>query len=114
MHGSPPVAEPPEVTPTATYRQTPLVLKASGPRPAFAAEPHEITQPSEILDVTQPSEVHDATQPSEVHDATQPSEVHDATQPSEVHDSAGPSAVPDSEARDTARPGTPRRPGKIR
>jgi hypothetical protein len=84
VHGSPPAAEPPEVTPTATYRQTPLVLKASGPRPASAAEPHEITQPSEIPDVTQPSEVHDATEPPE------------------VRDSAGPSAVLDSEARDTA------------
>jgi hypothetical protein len=65
MHGSPPVAESPAFTPTATYRQTPLVLKASGPKPPPEPEPHEITQPSEIPDLAPPSESLDATQPSE-------------------------------------------------
>jgi hypothetical protein len=53
--------------------QTPLVLKASRPRP----EPHEATQPSQIL--PDPGEAHDATEPSAVlgHDA----DADEATQP---------------------------------
>jgi hypothetical protein len=60
--------------------RTPLVLKVSRPRP----EPHEPTQPSQIL--SDPGEGHDATEPSAIlgHDE----EAGEATQP-------GPALAPD-------------------
>jgi hypothetical protein len=72
-----PAAEPPTAAATAAQApgppQTPLVLKASRPKP----EPHEPTQPSQIL--SDPEEAHDATEPSAVlsHDE----EADEATQP---------------------------------
>ena len=78
-----PTAPEPAVIPEAPQPpRTPLVLKASPAKAPPAPEPHEATQPSEVLqdpDATQPSEAlqdPDATQPSEVlqdPDATQPS-----------------------------------------
>ncbi len=100
VHGSPPVAEPPEVTSTATYRQTPLVLKASGPKPPPATEPHEITQPSEILDVTQPSGKKIFLKKKK---KKKKKSVRDqGTEPPEVRDSAEPSAVLAPKAGDNA------------
>jgi hypothetical protein len=72
-----PAAEPPTAAATAAQApgppQTPLVLKASRPKP----EPREATQPSQIL--PDPEEAHDATEPSAVlsHDE----EADEATQP---------------------------------
>jgi len=66
-----PTAPEPAVIPEAPQPpRTPLVLKASPAKAPPAPEPHEATQPSEVLqdpDATQPSEVlqdPDATQPS--------------------------------------------------
>jgi hypothetical protein len=59
-----PVAAAPTFTPTATYRQTPLVLKASGPKPPPAPEPHEVTQPSMIGETAEEPEAHDPTEPN--------------------------------------------------
>ena len=62
------IAEAPQVPETASTPdapkplQTPLILKASPTKASPAPEPHEATQPSEIL---QEPEDHDATQPSE-------------------------------------------------
>jgi hypothetical protein len=73
----PPAAESSAAAATAAQApgppQTPLVLKASRPKP----EPHEPTQPSQIL--SDPEEAHDATEPSAVlsHDE----EADEATQP---------------------------------
>ena len=66
--------------------QTPLVLKASRPKP----EPHEATQPSQIL--SDPEEAHDATEPSAVlgHDEEADEEADEATQPA-----AAPAPAPD-------------------
>ena len=81
-----PAAEPPTAAATAAQApgppQTPLVLKASRPKP----EPHEATQPSQIL--SDPEEAHDATEPSAVlsHDE----EADEATQPA-----AAPALAPD-------------------
>jgi hypothetical protein len=61
---TPAPAERHAAAPTAPYRQTPLVLKASGPKPPPPPEPHEITQPSVIREVTQPPEIHDPTEAS--------------------------------------------------
>jgi hypothetical protein len=67
-----PTAPEPAVIPEAPqYPRTPLVLKASPAKAPPAPEPHEATQPSEVLhdpDATQPSEVlhdPDATQPTQ-------------------------------------------------
>ena len=82
----PPTAEPPTAAATAAQApgppQTPLVLKASRPKP----EPHEPTQPSQIL--SDPEEAHDATEPSAAlsHDE----EADEATQPA-----AAPALAPD-------------------
>jgi len=62
--GTKPAADVPTFTPTATYRQTPLVLKASGPKPPPAPEPREVTQPSVIRETTEEQEDHDPTQPN--------------------------------------------------
>jgi len=62
-----PAAAAPTFTPTAPYRQTPLVLKASGPKPPPAPEPGEVTQPSvvrESAEEAEEEEAHDATQPN--------------------------------------------------
>ena len=59
-----PAADVPTFTPTATYRQTPLVLKASGPKPPPAPEPREVTQPSVIRETAEEQEDHDPTQPN--------------------------------------------------
>ena len=69
----PPAAEEPPTAEAPAPPQTPLVLKASRPKP----EPHEPTQPSQIL--SDPEEAHDATEPSAVlgHDE----EADEATQP---------------------------------
>ena len=48
-------------TPAARAPQTPLVLKASGPKPPPEPESHEATQPSQTLQA--PEEAHEATQP---------------------------------------------------
>jgi len=62
--GTGPAADVPTFTPTATYRQTPLVLKASGPKPPPAPEPREVTQPSVIRENAEEQEDHDPTQPN--------------------------------------------------
>ena len=86
----PPTTEPPTAAATAAQApgppQTPLVLKASRPRP----EPHEPTQPSQIL--SDPEEAHDATEPSAVlsHDEEADQEADQATQPA-----AAPALAPD-------------------
>ena len=80
----PPTAEPPTAEHPAAQApgppQTPLVLKASRPKP----EPHEPTQPSQIL--SDPEEAHDATEPSAVlgHDEEADKEADEATQPAAV------------------------------
>ncbi len=48
-------------TPAAQAPQTPLVLKASGPKPPPEPESHDATQPSQTLQA--PEEAHEATQP---------------------------------------------------
>jgi hypothetical protein len=55
---APRTADVPVFTPTATYRQTPLVLKASGPKPPPLPESRGAT--------TQPSEIHAPTEPNAV------------------------------------------------
>jgi hypothetical protein len=64
--GTKPAADVPTFTPTATYRQTPLVLKASGPKPPPAPEPEpgEVTQPSVIRETAEEQGDHDPTQPN--------------------------------------------------
>lgn len=62
--GTEPAADVPTFTPTATYRQTPLVLKASGPKPPPAPEPREVTQPSVIRETAEEQEDRDPTQPN--------------------------------------------------
>jgi hypothetical protein len=62
--GTRPAADVPTFTPTATYRQTPLVLKASGSKPSPAPEPREVTQPSVIREAAEEREDHDQTQPN--------------------------------------------------
>lgn len=59
-----PAADVPTFTPTAAYRQTPLVLKASGPKPPPAPERREVTQPSVIREAAGEQEDHDPTQPN--------------------------------------------------
>jgi len=48
LAGTKPAADVPTFTPAGPYRQTPLVLKASGPKPPPAPEPGEVTQPSVV------------------------------------------------------------------
>lgn len=59
-----PAADVPTFTPTAAYRQTPLVLKASGPKPPPAPERREVTQPSVIREAAGEQDDHDPTQPN--------------------------------------------------
>ena len=59
-----PAAAAPTFTPTAPHRQTPLVLKASGPKPPPAPESREVTQPSVVRESAEEEEDHDATQPN--------------------------------------------------
>jgi hypothetical protein len=59
-----PAAEVPTFTPTATYRQTPLVLKASGPKLPSSPEPREVTQPSLVREAAEEPEAHGPTQPN--------------------------------------------------
>ena len=59
-----PVAAAPTFTPTATHRQTPLVLKASGPKPPPAPEPNEVTQPSMTGETAEEPEAHAPTEPN--------------------------------------------------
>ncbi|HEX5295406.1 MAG TPA: hypothetical protein VFW50_00225, partial [Streptosporangiaceae bacterium] len=63
--GTRPAADVPTFTPTPTYRQTPFVLKASGPKPPPAPEPREVTQPSVIREAAEEQEDHDPTQPNQ-------------------------------------------------
>ena len=84
-------AGPPDAAATAAQApgppRTPLVLKASRPRP----EPHEATQPSQIL--SDPEDAHDATEPSAVRRDDE--EADEATQPSAAlapGEAAGPQA----------------------
>jgi hypothetical protein len=85
-----PSAEPPTAAATAAQApgppQTPLILKASRPKP----EPHEPTQPSQIL--SDPEAAHDATEPSAVpsHDEGADEGADEATQPA-----AAPALDPD-------------------
>jgi hypothetical protein len=59
-----PFADVPTFTPTAPYRQTPLVLKASGPKPPPAPVPDEVTQPPLVREPAEEPEAHDPTQPN--------------------------------------------------
>jgi hypothetical protein len=56
--------EPLEPLETATYRQTPLVLKASGAKPPPAPERNEVTQPSVIREPDEEPDDHDPTEPN--------------------------------------------------
>ncbi len=56
-----PAAEVPTFTP---YRQTPLVLKASGAKPPPSPEPQEVTQPSPVREAVEEPEAHDRTEPN--------------------------------------------------
>lgn len=59
-----PTAEVPTFTPTDPYRQTPLVLKASGPKPPPSPEPHEVTQPSLVREAAEEPEGRHLTAPN--------------------------------------------------
>jgi hypothetical protein len=82
-------AEPPAAAATTTQDpgppRTPLVLKASGPRP----DPHEATQPSQTLQ--DPGESVDATEPTEVYRADE--DPREATHPSATQPSVTPASA---------------------